>query len=338
MLRSRKNAAYIIAEVGQNHQGDLNLAKKYVRQFADAGADAIKFQKRDMATLFEPLALSKEYNSENAFGETYGEHREALELSIEEMAELKEECSKFDVDFMCTAFDRVSLHQLKDIGTQVIKMASFDMGNVPFLQEVIESDIPFVISAGGANADIVDATVEYLIGNNAKFSLLHCVSRYPCRAEELTLGRITLLKEKYPSVQVGLSDHFNGILSGAVGYQLGAEVFEKHVTFDRSWRGTDHSFALTLHGFENFVRDINRTQQMLRHELPEGVGTEAVFKKLGKKIVAATDIKSGEYFDVKNLSCRINGEGVPVRDSVRLIGKLAKRDYKSGEYIDVSEI
>jgi N-acetylneuraminate synthase/sialic acid synthase len=338
MLKSTKNAAYIIAEVGQNHQGDFELAKKYIRSFADAGADAVKFQKRDMPTLFTPEALAKPYESENAFADTYGEHRDYLELSMEQMEELKNECDKVGVDFMCTPFDLVSLDNLASISTDVIKVASFDMGNLPFLKKIIDSGIEFVISCGGSNKTIVDKTIEFLLSYNAKFTLLHCVSRYPCTPSELTLGRISLLKEKYPTLQIGLSDHFNGILSGALGYQLGAEVFEKHVTFDRSLKGTDHGFALSLHGFQSFVRDINRTELMIQSELPADVGTEAVFKKLGKKIEAATDIAKGEVISLEHLTSRITPDGIPVRSCIDVIGYVAKRDYQKGEFIDESQL
>lgn len=338
MLKSKKNAAYIIAEVGQNHQGDFDLAKKYVHSFANAGADAIKFQKRDMPTLFTQDALQKPYESENAFGETYGEHRNFLELSMDEMSELKAECDLVGVDFMCTPFDLVSLENLINISTDVIKVASFDMGNLPFLKKIIDTGIHFVISCGGANKSIVDSTIKYLLLHNAKFTLLHCVSRYPCTPKDLSLGRVGLLKQKYPSVQIGLSDHFNGILSGPLGYQLGAEVFEKHVTFDRSLKGTDHSFALSLHGFESFVRDINRAKVMVQSDLPYDVGSEAVFKKLGKKIEAACDIEKGETISLEMLTSRITPEGIPVRRSIDVIGTIAKRNYRKGEFIDEAQL
>ena len=338
MLKSTKNAAYIIAEVGQNHQGDIELAKKYIQSFAEAGADAIKFQKRDMPSLFTKDALDKPYDSENAFAETYGAHRDFLELSVVEMCELKSECEKVGVDFMCTAFDVVSLDNLISMNTDVVKVASFDMGNLPFLKKITESEIPFVISSGGSNKQIVDKTIAQLLEWRSNFTVLHCVSCYPCSADDLALGRIPVLKSKYPDLQIGLSDHFNGILSGALGYQLGAEVFEKHVTFDRSMKGTDHSFALTLHGFTNFVRDINRTRVMVRDELPKDVGNEAVFKKLGKKLEAATEINVGDEFTIDNLTSRIAPNGLAVRNSVDLIGCKAKKDYGVGDFIDESEL
>jgi N-acetylneuraminate synthase/sialic acid synthase len=337
-LVSKKNAAYIIAEIGQNHQGDLDMAKRYIEVYARAGADAVKFQMRDNKTLFSADQLERPYDSENAFADTYGAHREYLEFTPEQMRELKVTSEEHGVDFMCTAFDDVSLGHLQDMGVKLIKMCSFDMGNIPFAQKVIATGIPFVLSVGGASCEKVSKFVRYLIDQGAKFTLLHCVSNYPCPADSLALGRVPELKKEFPEIQVGLSDHFNGILSAAVGYMLGAEVFEKHVTFDRSMKGTDHSFALTEHGFINFVRDINRTQVMCRSELHKETGNEPVFKKLGKVLVAAKDIAAGSAVDFSDLTSQIRGPGLPVRESVLLMGRTWKKSYAAGDTIDVAEI
>lgn len=337
-LKSHKNAAYIIAEIGQNHQGDLDMAKRYIDVFARAGADAVKFQMRDNKTLFSADQLARPYESENAFAPTYGEHREYLEFTPAQMRELKAVSADVGVDFMCTAFDEVSLGYLKDMGTEVIKVSSFDLGNIPFIDKIIETDIPFVLSVGGGTSDTVSKFVRYLVDRKAKFTLLHCVSNYPCPAESLALGRVPELKREFPEVQIGLSDHFNGILSGPVGYMLGAEVFEKHVTFDRSMKGTDHSFALTEHGFANFVRDINRAKVMCHSDLHEGTGSELVFKKLGKVLVARNDIAAGSAVDFADLTSQIRGPGLAVRESVKLMGQTWKKSYAAGDSIDVDEL
>lgn len=337
-LESKKNAAYIIAEIGQNHQGDLDVAKRYIETFARAGADAVKFQMRDNKTLFSPDQLARPYESENAFAPTYGEHREFLEFTPSEMRELKQVSEDNGVDFMCTAFDEVSLQHLQDMGTEVLKVSSFDLGNIPLIEKIIETGLPFIISVGGGTTELVSGLVNYLIERDAAFSLLHCVSHYPCPAETLALGRIPELKAEFPGVQIGLSDHFNGILSGAVGYMLGAEVFEKHVTFDRSLKGTDHAFALTEHGFRNFIRDINRTKLMTGADLHEETGDEPVFKKLGKVLVARNDIAAGSAVDFADLTSQIRGPGLAVRKSILLKGKQWKNAYAAGETISADEV
>ena len=138
-----------------------------------------------------------------------------------------------------------------------------------------------------------------------------------------------------------MSDHFNGPLSGPVGFLYGAKVFEKHVTFNRAWKGTDHSFSLSLSGFEQFVKDINRTNLMGKKntESEQNIGKEFVFSKLGKSLIADTEIKKNDEFSIKNLSGKIFlYNGVPVREMVNLMGKKSKNDYNIGDLIKEEEI
>ena len=165
------------------------------------------------------------------------------------------------------------------------------------------------------------------------------MSEYPCPANHLGLENIKTLKEVYPELIIGSSDHFNGILSGPVALLQGAVVFEKHVTLNRSWVGTDHSFALEREGFRKFVRDINRVTEMLPIKSKKDLGDEPVFKKLGKSVVAYKDINIGEKFTLENLSGRIyKDQIIPVRESNTLIGKLSNRQILKGELIQYSDI
>ena len=133
---------------------------------------------------------------------------------------------------------------------------------MPFLYRMISKNKPLVLSCGGGTVSHIHKTVDFLISHEADFCVLHCVSKYPCPAEELGLKQIEELQNNYPEVVVGLSDHYASIVSGPVGYMLGERGLEKHVTFDRTLKGTDHSFALGPRGFENFVRDINNASKM----------------------------------------------------------------------------
>ena len=333
------NDSYIIAEVGQNHQGDVDIALRYIREFSRVGANAIKFQMRDNKKLFSEDALKRAYDGNNSFGSTYGEHREFLELGPSDWYRIKQECAKCEVDFMCTAFDENSLAKLVELDVDLIKIASFDLGNLPFLANVADTNKPIVFSIGGGLQKHVKDTVDFLNAKNANFAVLHCVSEYPCSADRLGLENITLLKREFPSKLIGLSDHFNGILSGSIAFTLGARIFEKHVTFDRSWKGTDHSFALELSGFEKFVRDIRRVPLMYKQKPKNEIGDEYVFKKLGKSVAAAKNISVGETFELGNLTGVIQLEGgIPVRDVSQLIGRVAKRNYKPRDCIEITEL
>ena len=330
---------YVIAEVGQNHQGELEKALEFIRIFAFEGANAVKFQTRNNKYLFADEAYNKTYDSENAFDKTYGAHREKLELDVTWLPILKDECVKHGVDFMSTPFDEPSLELLHEVGVDLIKVASFDLGNLPFIKKIAETKKPIVMSIGGGKIDQIRSSVNEILKIHSDIALLHCVSEYPCEFDRLGLGNIKELLKEFPQCTIGSSDHFNGTLSGPVAFMEGARVFEKHVTLNRAWRGTDHSFALEPEGFRKFNRDIKRVPHMLPSKPKDDLGNEYVFQKLGKSLVSSEDIKPGDIISIEKLSGKIfNDQHLPVRDSNLIIGKRAKNHISSGEPIHLSDI
>ncbi len=330
---------FIIAEVGQNHQGNLDTAREYIRIFAFEGADAVKFQTRNNLYLFSQDAYMGGYTSENAFAETYGAHREKLELKPEWLPVLKADCEKYGVKFMSTPFDEPSLDLLNQIDVDILKVASFDLGNLPFIHRIASLCKPVVMSVGGGKLEQIRSSVEALLSHHDQVAILHCVSEYPCEYNRLGLDNIEVLIKEFPNCVIGSSDHFNGTLSGPVAYLKGARVFEKHVTLNRAWKGTDHSFALEPEGFRKFVRDIKRVRHMMPPKPADDLGNEHVFKKLGKSLIAYTDIKAGEHLTLEKLSGRIfNTQYIPVRESNQVVGAIAKRDIAKDEpihYVDI---
>lgn len=226
-MNTTSSSKYIIAEVGQNHQGSIDMALEYISEFSKIGADAIKFQTRDIDTLFDKTSLQNEYNSNNAFANTYGEHRLKLELDKGMYSELIEECQKNGVDFVSTPFDLKSLDFLVSLGCKTIKIASFDCGNLRLIDAAASHQLNTILSVGGATLDHITASVDIFTTKCSQLSLLHCVSQYPTPIEDLNLGNIAKLKAEFPNLKVGISDHFNGILTGPLSRMLGAEIFEK---------------------------------------------------------------------------------------------------------------
>lgn len=335
MFNELRNSSdvFVIAEVGQNHQGNFDLAAELIRTFAASGASAIKFQTRDNRYLLSEEAFEKAYESENAFASTYGAHREALELDPDWLPKLKEECHRNDVLFMSTAFDEPSLDLLASVGVDAVKIASFDAGNLPFIERVAQTGFPVVLSTGGAKWEQISNSVEALAQSSDK-AVLHCVSEYPCDASRLGLEKISKIGMSFPHVAPGLSDHYNGTLSGPIAFLMGARVFEKHVTLNRAWKGTDHSFSLEPEGFRKFVRDLKRTPKMLPALDDDEIGDEFVFRKLGKSITAGHDLSAGKEISAGDLSGRIFVEpGIPVRQSGEVIGRKLSNGVRRGEKI-----
>jgi N-acetylneuraminate synthase/sialic acid synthase len=195
------------------------------------------------------------------------------------------------------------------------------------------------MSVGGGNIEQIRSSVNVLMDHHDQVAVLHCVSEYPCEYNRLGLDNIEILKREFPGCVIGSSDHFNGTLSGPIAYLKGARVFEKHVTLNRAWKGTDHSFALEPDGFRKFVRDIWRVRHMLPAKPESDLGNENVFKKLGKSLVAYVDIHEGDRITMEMLSGRIFGEQViPVRESNMVINKIAKRSIARGDLIRYADL
>ena len=291
---ARDGPAYVIAEIGHNHQGDLEQAKALVHSARECGVDAVKFQKRDNRRLFTRAFYESPYDNENSFGATYGEHREALELSNGDWFELSRYAHEEGAAFIAAPFDEPSADFLAELGVDAFKFASGDLLNVPFLRHVAAFGRPMFLSTGGGTIEDIDRAVEAITPVNQQLCVLHCTASYPADVEDLNLAVIATLRERYPDLVIGLSDHHNGIAMAPVAFMLGARVFEKHFTLNHAWKGTDHAYSLMPDGMRRFVRDLERVPAALgdgvKRRLPS---EERPLQKMGKKLVAARALPVG---------------------------------------------
>jgi sialic acid synthase len=319
--------AYVIAEIGHNHQGELEKAKELIHAAQECGVDAVKFQKRDNRRLFTRAFYDSPYDNENSFGATYGEHREALELGRSEWFELSRYSHEEGVAFIAAAFDEPSADFLGELGVDAFKFASGDLLNVPFLRHVARFGKPMFLSTGGGTLEDVDRAVDAILPLNDRLCVLHCTASYPADVEDLNLSVISALKERYPELVIGLSDHHNGIAMAPVAYMLGARAFEKHFTLNHAWRGTDHAYSLMPDGMRRFVRDLHRVPVALgdgtKRRLPS---EERPLQKMGKKLVAARELPVGHVLGASDLVAKSPADGgLPPYEFDRLLGKRLLR-------------
>ncbi len=302
--------AYVIAEIGNNHQGDLEKAKALIHAAKECGVDAVKLQKRDNRRLFTRAFYESPYDNENSFGATYGDHREALELGKSDWFELSRYSREEGVAFVAAAFDEPSADLLAELDVDAFKFASGDLLNVPFLRYVAAFDKPIFLSTGGGTIEDIDRAVEAIVPLNRKLCVLHCTASYPAEVEDLNLSVITRLRERYPELVIGLSDHHNGIAMAPVAYMLGARVFEKHFTLNHAWKGTDHAYSLMPDGMRRFVRDLHRIPAALgdgvKRRLPS---EERPLEKMGKKLVAARDLYAGHVLGPGDIEAKSPADG-----------------------------
>lgn len=322
---STKGPCYVIAEIGHNHQGNLDNALKMIKVAASMGVQAVKFQKRDNKSLFTKAYYSRPYDNENSYGATYGEHREFLEFGRDEYVELMKCASENNVEFMSTAFDFKSVDFLEELGITSYKIASADITNAPLLEYIAKIGKPMFVSTGAAAFDEIKHAYETIAKHNDKICLMHCIAGYPTEYHDLNMNVIRTFKKEFPDCIIGYSGHDNGILAPVIAYMLGASVVEKHFTLNRSWKGTDHKFSLEPEGLRKMVRDLRRIDISL------GDGNRVLYefeadarKKMGKGIYSARFLPAGTVLSTDDICFKTPAKGIPPYMTSKIVGRTLK--------------
>jgi N-acetylneuraminate synthase/sialic acid synthase len=326
---------FVIAEIGHNHQGSVEQAKALFRAAKECGVDAVKLQKRDNRTLFTRASFDAPYDNENSFGATYGEHREALELGRDEYAELQAHARELGLTFFATAFDFASADLLAELDVPAFKIASGDLRNTPLLRHVASIGKPMLLSTGGATLEDVDRAVDAVQLSHDQVCILQCTAAYPAATEELNLAVITTLRDRYPGIVIGLSDHQDGISMSLVAFMLGARVVEKHFTLSHAAKGTDHAFSLLPEGMRKLVRDLHRVPAALGDGVKKPLPTERKpLEKMGKKLVAARDLGAGHILSADDIAIKSPADGgLPPYELENLLGRRLVRPLATDEIV-----
>ena len=325
---------YIIAEIGQNHQGDLEKAKALFKAAKECGVDAVKLQKRDNRTLYARALYDAPYDNENSFGATYGEHREALEFGRDAYLELQRYAGELGLAMFATAWDFPSADFLAGIGVPAYKIASGDLKNTPLLRHVAKFGKPMIVSTGGGTMDDVQRAYDAIMPINSQLCLLQCTAVYPAEFADLNLKVISTFRERFPEIVVGLSDHENGIAMAVAAYVLGARVIEKHFTLNHTWKGTDHVFSLEPTGMRKLVRDLRRIPAAMGDGVKRPVEAEKKpIMKMGKKIVAARALASGTVLGNADVALKSPGDGLAPYELDRVLGMRLTRALQEDENV-----
>ena len=330
---------YIIAEIGINHQGDVEIAKKLINEAAAAGADAVKFQKRSIKRILTQAGLEMPYENRNSFGKTYGEHKRALELSEQDYHVLFTHANAQNVDFIASGWDEESIDFLDELGVPFFKMASADLTNLPLLIHTAAKGKPMVLSTGMADMEMVRTAYGAVTALNSQVAILQCTSTYPSVFEEINLEVINTFRKAFPEAVIGYSGHELGIAITEAAVAMGAKIVERHFTLDRTMKGGDHAASLEPGGFGKLVRDI-------RHiEAAHGSGTKKVqeselpiFKKLAKSIVSISEIKAGTILSREMLTTKGPGNGISPTRMDDLIGKSVKHTIQADVVLKDADI
>ncbi len=354
---------YIIAEIGVNHDGALNKAKKLVDAAAKCGADAAKFQIFISEDIVSPQAAKADYQTKNkASGKTQYEMLKKLELSFAQFRVLKKHCESKKIDFLASVFGLKELAFYADeLGCEVVKFGSGELTNAPLLLSAAQKGLRVILSTGMATLDDIEFALgvlahgyaapkkapisnssfieaykskkgqEALIGNVA---IMQCTTDYPCKDEDVNLRAMQIISDSF-GLAIGFSDHSTGFGSACVATAMGAELIEKHITLNRSDKGPDHKASLDIPQFTQYVNEIRSVEKALGSgEKTVSAASRKIADIACKKIVAAAKIKKGELYTTKNLTTRrASGNGLKDKEYFNLIGKKSVSAYNSGDVI-----
>ena len=328
---------YVIAEIGQNHNGDIKIAKKLIDIAVRSKADAVKFQKRDVDSEFTAEAYNKIYDNNNSFGYTYGEHRKFLEFDESQHRELFQYANSKNITYFCTPCDLPSLEIMEKIDVPFYKVASRDLTNIPLVVELGKLNKPIIMSTGMASYEDIQDAIDNLNNKKDELIIMHCTSQYPCDLENANLNVIETLKEKYGYL-VGYSDHTNGTIISVAASLLGASVIEKHITHDRAMRGTDHPGALEEVGLSSLINSLNGVSLSLGSS--EKIFLDCVKgskNKLAKSLTSLVNIKKGEVLTEDMICLKSPGHGLLWRERGIVIGKTAKSNINKDYTISIDD-
>lgn len=315
--------AYIVAEVGQNHQGDVYTATRLFKMAVDAGVDAVKLCKRDIDSDLTREAQDAPYDGPQSFGRTYGMHRRALELSPDEYDHLADRIryNEWPLTMFATACDIKSVDDIEaSINPPMYKVASRDLDNLPLLDYIGRLGKPVIISGGMALDGDIEQALQTIRKYHNQIILCVCTSKYPTPNNCVGLYRIPQWREKY-DVEIGMSDHTAGVTASIAAVALGACYVEKHITLSRAMRGTDHAASLEPTGLRYLVEKVRAVEEMF--QVVDTAITETR-RKLAKSLVTTRTIQQGEIVTESDLCLKSPATGIKWTARDIIVGKRMK--------------
>lgn len=340
-----QNNTYIIGEIGQNHNGSLDLAKLLIEMVSRPvhedlfglelpKMDAVKLTKRDLKAELSDSQMNKIYDNANSFGRTYGEHREFLELNDEEHFECFKHAKLHGFDFVETLCAIGCLSLLKLFTPDRLKVASRDLTNLPLLEALAETKIPIIVSTGMAGKKELDEALAVITKYHNEISILHCVSEYPTKPQNVNLNTIKYLQKHYSDYKIGFSDHTIGISTPVNAVAMGAEIIEKHITLDRRMKGTDQAGSLGPDGVNRMVRDIRVLEMSFgREEIYIEPAVMSAKVKLERSIATNKNLKAGDLITGEDLHLLSPGDGYKWSQLREVVGKSLISDIAANEII-----
>lgn len=333
-----KRKPYVIAEAGINHNGDIKLAKDMIDAARENGADCIKFQSFICDKYISTRAGRAKYQEQQAVGEkTQKQIIQECEFEFDQFAELKEYCTKQNIDFMSTPFEIWSLRMLMDLGVPAMKISSCNLTNIPLLTELAETGVPVLLSTGMATLEEVEQGVSIFKKSGSPLILFQCTSNYPSKIENANLRVLEDYQQRF-DVPVGLSDHTPTHTTCIAAIALGAISIEKHFTLSRDLPGIDQKASLEPQELKELVQSVNDCYKALGNATKTRTEEEFdTFNALRRSLVAARDIKPGETLTEEMVAIKRPGNGLPTKVLSEILNKQVTREIQADELFTMED-
>lgn len=326
---------YIIAEVGSNHNRDMKTAQRLIDVAKDSGCDAVKFQSytaEGIYSIYTPRISEMEGRSK--VNETPYELIKRIQLPVEWHSVLKEYCDRVGITFCSTPFDESMVDILESVAVPFYKVASFEITHYPMLERIAKTGKPVILSTGNTGLADIEKAIDVLEKNECKnYALLHCVSQYPARYEDINLRCLQTLRTAFDCV-VGFSDHTTDFISSILAIALGASIIEKHITLDKQYPGPDHPFSLEPDELKQLVKVVRDSEFILGSSVKRLRLSETENHQIGRRsLIARENIKKGETITAEKVIVKRPGLGLHPQYVDLIIGKTAIKDISKDMWI-----
>jgi N-acetylneuraminate synthase len=329
---------YLIAEIGQAHDGSLGLLHSYIDAVASTGVQAIKFQMHIAeaeSSIHEPFRIKFSYEDQTRF-----DYWKRMGFTLAQWHGIKKHCDDAGLDFICSPFSNKAVDWLEEIGVKAYKIGSGEVTNFLMLERIVLTGKPLILSSGMSNLDELDAAAAFLNARKAEFSILQCTTAYPTAPDDYGLNVIAQLRERY-RVPVGFSDHSARVATGIAAVALGAEILEFHVVFSRDMFGPDAKASLTIAETAQLVRDVRDIARAIANPVDKNDQEKAApLKKIFEKSLAVNKkLDAGHVLSFDDLEAKKpSGFGIPAAGFQSVIGRTLKQDKAQWDFLAAEDL
>ena len=329
---------FILAEVGQAHDGSLGILHSYIDTLSQAGVDAVKFQMHIAeaeSSEYEPFRVKFSYEDNSRY-----DYWKRMEFSLDQWHEIKRHCDDVGVEFVCSPFSNMSVDWLIDLNVQKYKIGSGEVGNFLMLEKIAKTGKEIILSSGMSSFNELDETINFLKKFDNKISILQCTTKYPTDSKDIGLNVIKELRNRY-NLEVGLSDHSGVIYPSLAAVSLGAKILEFHAVFDKNMFGPDSNSSLTMSEITQLVEGVRFIEESLGNKIDKSDTSK--FKNLKdifeKSLAINKNMKSGEVITFDDLEAKKpSNKGIPAKIFSQVIGKKLKNNIKKWDFLKEGDV